>query len=78
MFRLAATRELTCKNLSYRDADRWLDRRYGPQERRIAERLGEKDAIILTPPPCSRVRGSTERYADALRELDKRLKLGPE
>lgn len=76
-FLLAAMRELNCKKLSYRDAKRWLDRRYGEQERRIAARMGEREAIILTPPQCSRVRGAMENYADALRELDKRLKFGP-
>jgi len=73
--RYGATQELMCENISRRDAERLLDQRYGAQERRIAERLGEKTAEerILTLPPCSFFRGATDRYADSLRELERRL-----
>lgn len=73
--RYGAAQELMCKNISRRDAERLLDKRYGFQERRIAERLGEKTAEerILTLPPCSSFRGATDRYADSLRELENRL-----
>jgi hypothetical protein len=74
-FQQAAIQELICKNITRRDAERLLNRRYGAQERRIAARLGEKKAeeIILTLPPCSHFRGAMDSYADALRELEKRL-----
>jgi hypothetical protein len=73
--RYGAIQELMCENIARPDAERLLDQRYGAQERRIAERLGEKTAeeIILTLPPCSFFRGATDRYADSLRELGKRL-----
>lgn len=73
--RYGATQELICENISRRDAERVLDKRYGAQERRIAERLGEKTAEerILTLQPCSSFRGATDRYADSLRELENRL-----
>lgn len=71
----AAIQELYCDGMSRREAERGLKRDYGPQERRIAVRLGEKNApeIILTLPPCSHFRGAVDRYAESLNELEKRL-----
>ena len=75
-FQRAAIQELICQNITRHDAVRLLSRRYGAQERRIAARLGERESedIILTLPPCSHFRGAEDRYADSLRELEKRLK----
>lgn len=77
-FRESAIDELACRGMARRDAERWLNRRYEAQERRIVARLGEKNApeIILTKMSCSylRARGdAVEHYAQSLRELEKRL-----
>lgn len=79
-FREGAILELACRGLVRRDAERWLNRRYAAQERRIAARLGEKNApeIIPVKIPCSYLRSrgdAVDHYAQSLRELEKRLAL---